>query len=179
MLTENLGAMANSRYNGFREIMDRYVLELHCIWFNGPSGFREDFWRVFTIYGHGSHLGHVTWTPWTNFHSPIPWRLHMKFGFNQPSGFGEEDVWKCWQTYRQRPCHMISSPMSLRFRWAKNPKKITQILRKVIGSVIKKGFPGEGNVADSTHFRTLLFSYNVCSMDTDSRSPVFAITDWP
>ena len=21
----------------------------------------EDFWRVFTIYGHGGHLGHVTW----------------------------------------------------------------------------------------------------------------------
>ena len=34
---------------------------------------------VFTIYGRGSHLGHVTWTVWTNFRSPIPWRLHMKF----------------------------------------------------------------------------------------------------
>ena len=28
---ENLGAMAYSRYTGFREIMDRDVLELHCI----------------------------------------------------------------------------------------------------------------------------------------------------
>ena len=65
---------------------------------NRPSGSREeDCWRVFTIYGHGGHLGHVTWTPQTNFRSPIPWRLHMKFGVNQPSGFGE-DVWKCWQT---------------------------------------------------------------------------------
>ena len=27
---ENLGAMADSRYTGFREIMDRDVLELHC-----------------------------------------------------------------------------------------------------------------------------------------------------
>ena len=64
---------------------------------NRPSGSREeDFWRVFIIYGHGGHLGHVTWTPWTNFRSPIPWRLRMKFGFNRPSGFGEEDVHILW-----------------------------------------------------------------------------------
>ena len=25
---------------------------------------------IFTIYGHGGHLGHVTWTIYTNFHSP-------------------------------------------------------------------------------------------------------------
>ena len=31
---------------------------------------------VFTIYGHGGHLGHVTQTPRTNFRSPIPLRLH-------------------------------------------------------------------------------------------------------
>ena len=61
-----------------------------------PSGSREeDFWRVFIIYGHGSHLGHVTWTPYANFRSPIPWRLHMKFDFNRPSGSRGEDVWKC------------------------------------------------------------------------------------
>ena len=30
LLMENLGAMAYSRYTGFREIMDRGVLELHC-----------------------------------------------------------------------------------------------------------------------------------------------------
>ena len=56
----------------------------------------EDFWRVFTIYGHGGHLRHVTQTPQTNFRSPIPLRLHMKFGFDWPSGFGEEDLWKWW-----------------------------------------------------------------------------------
>ena len=28
---ENLGAMADSRYTGFCEIMDRDVLDLHCI----------------------------------------------------------------------------------------------------------------------------------------------------
>ena len=80
------------------------------------------------MYRHGGHLGHVTWTIWTNFRSPIPRRLHMKFGFNRPSGFRGEDVWKCWhtththtyththiQTYgRQRPTYTISSPMSLK-----------------------------------------------------------------
>ena len=56
----------------------------------------EDFWRVFTIYGHGGHLGHLTQTPWTNFRSPIPLWLHMKFSF------GEEDLWKWWPDGRQQ-----------------------------------------------------------------------------
>ena len=52
----------------------------------------EDFFKVFTIYGHGGHLGHVTWTIYTNFRSPFPRRLHIKFGFDWPSGFRAEDV---------------------------------------------------------------------------------------
>ena len=32
---ENLGAMADSPYTGFREITDCDVLELHCIIFRG------------------------------------------------------------------------------------------------------------------------------------------------
>ena len=60
---------------------------------NWPAGSGEkDFFKVFTIYGHGSHLGHVTWTIYTNFRSPFPRRLHIKFGFDWPSGFGGEDV---------------------------------------------------------------------------------------
>ena len=51
----------------------------------------------FTIYGHGGHLGHVTWTVWTNVRSPILRRRHMKFGFIRPCGF-RGDVWKCWHT---------------------------------------------------------------------------------
>ena len=57
--------------------------------------------KVFTIYGHGRHLSHVTRTIWANFRFPIPHvprRLHIKFGFNRPSGFRGEDVWKCWRT---------------------------------------------------------------------------------
>ena len=52
----------------------------------------EDFLRGFTIYGHGGHLGHVTQSPRTNFCFPMPLRLHMKFGFDRPSGYGEEDL---------------------------------------------------------------------------------------
>ena len=60
---------------------------------NQPAGSGEDFCKVFTIYGHhGGHLGHVTWTIYTNFRSPFSRRLHIKFGFDWPSGFREEDV---------------------------------------------------------------------------------------
>ena len=61
-----------------------------------PSGSgEEDFLRVFTIYGHGGHLGHVTKTIRTNFRSPILRSLHMKYDFNWPSSFRGEDVRKC------------------------------------------------------------------------------------
>ena len=54
------------------------------------SGSGEDFFKVFTIYGHGGHLGHVTWTIYINFCSPFPKRLHVKFGFDWPSSFRED-----------------------------------------------------------------------------------------
>ena len=53
---------------------------------------KQRFSKVFTIYGHGGHLGHVTWTIYINFCSPFPKRLHIKFGFDLPSGFSGEDV---------------------------------------------------------------------------------------
>ena len=51
-----------------------------------------DFRRVFTIYGCGGHLGHVTQMPQTNFCFPYPRRLHIKLACDWPSGFGQEDV---------------------------------------------------------------------------------------
>ena len=47
---------------------------------NGPDGSgEEDFSRVFTIYGHGGHLGHVTGIISTNFHFHVPKSVHKKF----------------------------------------------------------------------------------------------------
>ena len=70
---------------------------------------------VFTIYGHGGHLGHVTliiYTIYFFFISHFPWRLHMEFGFGgqavsekmfknnvhnrtclKPQGLGQTNPW--------------------------------------------------------------------------------------
>ena len=51
------------------------------------SGSGEEDLKVFTIYRRGGHLGHVTWTIYTNFDSPFPRTLHITFGSEWPSGF--------------------------------------------------------------------------------------------
>ena len=56
---------------------------------------------------------------WKNFCSPVPWRLHMKFGFNLPSGFRGEDIWKCWQTTDNRQTDNRSSPILQAHHWTK------------------------------------------------------------
>ena len=40
---------------------------------------------VFTIYGHGSHLGHVTRIMLTNFHFLVPESFHTKFSSERHS----------------------------------------------------------------------------------------------
>ena len=58
-------------------------LMLHARFQNhGPFGSGEDFLKVFAIYSHGGHLGHVTLTIYIAFHSPILRILHIKFGFD-------------------------------------------------------------------------------------------------
>ena len=57
---------------------------------NRPAGSGEDSLRVLTIYGRGSHLGHVTQMPRTKYRSSYPRRLHIKFGFDWQSSFGED-----------------------------------------------------------------------------------------
>ena len=52
----------------------------------------EDFLRFFTIYGHGGHLRHLTWTIYIKFLFSFPRRGHMKFGVDWPRGFREQDV---------------------------------------------------------------------------------------
>ena len=55
---------------------------------NRPAGSgEEDFIRLFAIYGRGGHLGHVTQMQRTNFRSPYPRRLHIKFGSDRPCSF--------------------------------------------------------------------------------------------
>ena len=50
------------------------------------------FVKVFTIYGDGGHLGHVTMAIYTNFRSPFVGMCYMKFDYEWPSGFIEEDI---------------------------------------------------------------------------------------
>ena len=57
---------------------------------NWPAGSGEvDFLRVFTIYGRGGHLGHVTSIMLINFHFFVPESFHTKFGSEWLSSFRE------------------------------------------------------------------------------------------
>ena len=47
---------------------------------------------VFTIYGHGGHLGHVTSAIGINFGYPNMRSRHMKFEFNWPLVASEETM---------------------------------------------------------------------------------------
>ena len=61
-----------------------------------PSFVEIWFWRrflkVFAIYSHGGHLGHVTWPIYINFCSPFLRMLHMKLSFDWPSSFRGKDL---------------------------------------------------------------------------------------
>ena len=59
---------------------------------NRPTGSGEDFLSVFTIYGRGGHLGHVTKISRSKLQCHYPRRLHIKFQLDQPSGSREEDL---------------------------------------------------------------------------------------
>ena len=53
---------------------------------NRPAGSGEkDFWRVFTIYEHGGHLGHVTSIMSSDFHFLVLESFHTKFGSDRHS----------------------------------------------------------------------------------------------
>ena len=53
----------------------------------GQLDSREEDLKVFTIYGHGGNLGHVTVTIYTDFDFPFLPMLQTKIGFNWPRGF--------------------------------------------------------------------------------------------
>ena len=54
---------------------------------NRPAGSGEVFLRVFTIYGHCGHLGHVTGTMSSDFHFLVHESFHTKFGSDLHSSF--------------------------------------------------------------------------------------------
>ena len=47
----------------------------------------EDFKGVFTIYGHGGHIGHVTSIMSSDFYFLVPESFHKKFGSDRQSSF--------------------------------------------------------------------------------------------
>ena len=51
------------------------------------SSGEENFLRVFTIYGRGGHLGHVTSIMSSDFHFLKPEIFHKKFGSDRHSSF--------------------------------------------------------------------------------------------
>ena len=48
---------------------------------------KEDFQRVFTIYGHSGHLGHVTSIISLVFHYLVPESFHKKIGSDRQGSF--------------------------------------------------------------------------------------------
>ena len=55
---------------------------------NRPAGSgEEDFRGVFTTYGHGGHLGHVTSIMSSDFNFLVPEKFHTKFGTDRHSCF--------------------------------------------------------------------------------------------
>ena len=55
---------------------------------NRTAGSGEEiFLRVFTIYGRGGHLGHVTSIMLVNFQFLVPESFHTKFGSEWLSSF--------------------------------------------------------------------------------------------
>ena len=53
---------------------------------------KKIFEGFFTIYGHCGHLGHVTWIIYIHIDYPFLLMLHIKFGFDWPTGFRGDDV---------------------------------------------------------------------------------------
>ena len=62
-----------------------------------PFGSREEEFFMFLIY-MGMVAILVMWPgPFEQtFVPPFQWKIHMKFGFNQPSGFSGKEASKCW-----------------------------------------------------------------------------------
>ena len=60
---------------------------LHTKFRGNPPAGSGDLLRVFTIYGRGGHLGHVTSIMSSDFHCLVPESFHTNFGSDRHSGF--------------------------------------------------------------------------------------------
>ena len=83
----------------------------------------EDFWSVFNIYGRGGHLCHVSQTLRLNIRSPIPLRLHMKFG-----------LWLAQRFWRRRSLKMVDGRTDdgvwLYYKPTNEPKGSGELIKK-------------------------------------------------
>ena len=77
-------------------VLEPSMLHAKFLWNRSTGSGEEDFWRVFTIYGHCGHIGHVTWIIYIHIDNPFLFMLHIKFGFDWPTGFRGDDVWILW-----------------------------------------------------------------------------------
>ena len=86
---------------------------------------RRRFWRVFTLYGRGSHFGHVTSIMSTNFRSPTQWGSTQNLALIGQAVLQKKMFEIVNDGRRRTPDHgyTISSPLRLWLRWAKNKKK--------------------------------------------------------
>ena len=96
-----------------------------CVNRSTGSG-KEEFWMIFTIWGHYCHLGHLTQMPRSKLSFPLPKEAPHKIRLWLAKWFQRRRCLKLLTTTDGRrtttPDHKynISSPMSLRLRWANN-----------------------------------------------------------
>ena len=56
------------------------MLHVYQVSLKSVNWFQRRFFKGFTIYGHGGHLGHVTSIMSSNFHVLVPESFLTKFG---------------------------------------------------------------------------------------------------
>ena len=88
----NLRSSYEQTMMGRSHLMRRYQVSWKSVHQFLRGRFLKGFFFSFTIYGRGSHFGHVTSIMSINFHFLEPESLHIKFGFDWPSGFWEKPV---------------------------------------------------------------------------------------
>ena len=93
---------------------------------------------------HGNQSPDPIWPKTLCSQSPTPMMLLIKFGSDRPIGLRDIHVWKCEQTDagtdgRRLDWYTISSPLSLRLRWANEHENYTScLLASIVMRLIKQ-----------------------------------------